>query len=365
MRKRFFVVLLCSALLFPSVVSADVLNYEATMNTYKQDSKLPFSFVIDNGAGKTVQAVAKQDTVYVTSKDIVIRSKPGKKGKKLRKVLLGTKLQRVAVCDNGWSKVTFKKKGERKIIGYVPNTILSDQSQMEKFTDTVKVAKDCDIIDFPGRKDGQVVGEVLEQDEVTRTGTINAIWSRILYQDESGKQQVGYIPTNVLEGQQDVKEVAKADTKTTASEKVVAGVLHKSKGKGVFAEAVDGVTAAAGDGSAVAGVQIGTPISVSSEAVLKPLGNFRITHYCPCSICCGPWANGITSTGVTATTNRTIAVDPTQIPYGSKVVINGQIYVAEDCGGAIKTNCIDIYVGSHEEGESKGVIYTDVYLLEE
>ena len=105
-------------------------------------------------------------------------------------------------------------------------------------------------------------------------------------------------------------------------------------------------------------------MAASSDASLKPLGTFRITHYCPCSICCGPWANGITSTGVTATTNHTIAVDPTQIPYGSQVVINGQVYVAEDCGGAIKKNCIDIYVASHEEGERKGVYYTDVYLIQ-
>lgn len=111
-------------------------------------------------------------------------------------------------------------------------------------------------------------------------------------------------------------------------------MIHKSKGNGVFAEAVDGVTASRDQ--AVDGVKVGTPIAVSSDATLKPLGTFKITHYCPCSICCGPWANGITSTGVTATTNRTIAVDPSQIPYGSKVVINGQVYVAEDCGGAIK-----------------------------
>ncbi len=52
-----------------------------------------------------------------------------------------------------------------------------------------------------------------------------------------------------------------------------------------------------------------TPVAVSSDASLIPLGTFKITHYCSCSICCGPWANGITSTGVTATTNRTIAVE--------------------------------------------------------
>ena len=143
-----------------------------------------------------------------------------------------------------------------------------------------------------------------------------------------------------------------------------AGSYQEFRGGRFFADAVDGVTSTGGSGSTAAGVQIGTPVSVSSDATLKPLGTFRITHYCPCSICCGPWANGITSTGVTATTNRTIAVDPSQIPYGSKVVINGQVYVAEDCGGAIRTNCIDVYVATHSEAEQKGVFYTEVYLLQ-
>ena len=101
----------------------------------------------------------------------------------------------------------------------------------------------------------------------------------------------------------------------------------------------------------------GEAVMASADSSLRSLGNFIITHYCPCSICCGPWRDGITSTGATAVTNRTIAVDPTVIPYGSKVVINGQVYVAEDCGGAIKNNHIDIYVGSHAEAETKGDIW--------
>ena len=95
---------------------------------------------------------------------------------------------------------------------------------------------------------------------------------------------------------------------------------------------------------------------------LKSLGFFRTTGYCPCKQCSEGWGRR-TSTGTIATSGRTIAVDPRVIPYGSKVVINGQVYVAEDCGGAIKHNCIDIYVATHQEGEDKGVYYTDVYLL--
>ena len=139
-----------------------------------------------------------------------------------------------------------------------------------------------------------------------------------------------------------------------------AGTLHESTGKGVFADALEEDEQKVTEEN---GVQVGTPIAASSDANLVDLGVFKITHYCPCSICCGPYANGITSTGVTATTNHTIAVDPSVIPYGSKVVINGQVYVAEDCGGAIKNKRIDIYVATHAEGEAKGTYDTEVYLL--
>ena len=288
---------------------------------------------------------------------------PGKNGKKLVRVYLGTGVERVAVCDNGWSKVTYEKKskkGTEKISGYVPTKHINDSDQVAQAKGTFTALKDSDILDYPGKKDGQVVGEVIQEDEVKRLATVNGIWSQIYYKKENGKRGIGYIPTSVLENT--AAEEKTEESKVAKVDGEEAGTIHKSEGKGIFAEAVDGVTAS--KGAAVSGVQVGTPIAVSSDATLKPLGTFKITHYCPCSICCGPWANGVTSTGVTATTNRTIAVDPTQIPYGSKVVINGQVYVAEDCGGAIKHNCIDIYVATHQEGEDKGVYYTDVYLLE-
>lgn len=364
MRKRMFmIVAICASLLIPAEISANIMNYEETIALYDQEDKAPQSFQIDDGAGGTVTAVAQNDTLYVTVKSAAIHSKPGEGGEEFAQILFGTDVKRVAVCDNGWSKVTVQKEDGAEISGYVPDSYLSDQTAVEKISDSVTAAQDCDILDFPGKKDGEVVGEILESDEVTRTGSVNGIWSRIVYEDISGSAREGFIPTNALEGYNEDTQMAQADT-STSDGTVEAGSIHKSSGEGIFADAVDGVTATS-DGTAAAGVIEGTPVSVSSDAALKPLGMFRITHYCPCSICCGPWANGITSTGVTAVTNRTIAVDPSQIPYGSRVVINGQIYVAEDCGGAIKENCIDIYVGSHEEGESKGVFYTEVYLLED
>ena len=110
MRKKLLAVILCASMFFPASVSAEVLGYEATLDTYTKEKKTPQQFQIDDGAGNTVNVLAKSDTLYVTAKNTEIRSNPGDSGTELRSVILGTKLERVAVCDNGWSKVTFKRK---------------------------------------------------------------------------------------------------------------------------------------------------------------------------------------------------------------------------------------------------------------
>lgn len=90
------------------------------------------------------------------------------------------------------------------------------------------------------------------------------------------------------------------------------------------------------------------------------IGSFKITHYCSCYYCSGGWGSS-TSSGATPIPGRTIAVDPSVIPMGSRVIINGNIYVAEDVGGAIKGNKIDIYVSDHATALAYGVYYAEVY----
>lgn len=365
MKKYGCAVMLCTALfLHTSSVYGEVLDYKGVEASYQDKGETPEYFEISDGEGEMVQALDYEDVLYVTTREAVIRTVPNERGKALHTVLLGTKLTQVSVCSNGWSKVLYQEDGEQTAVGYVQTDALSDRSLMTKMEDTVIVDEDTDILDYPSIKDGEIVGEALEFDELSRTATVNGVWSRVLYEDDNGKEQIGYLPTGTLKDQdEEITVVAKADTGEAEEQ---AGILSASEGEGVFAAAVDEVKEVSDEESTVAevGVKIGSPVSVSSEASLKSLGVFRITHYCPCSLCCGPWADGITSTGITAVTNHTIAVDPTQIPYGTKVVINGQVYVAEDCGGAIKKDCIDVYVASHAEGQAKGVYYTEVYAIQ-
>lgn len=73
--------------------------------------------------------------------------------------------------------------------------------------------------------------------------------------------------------------------------------------------------------------------------------------------------DGITSTG-TRPKWGTIAVDPKIIPYGSKVYIPqfNKTFTAEDCGGAIKGNIIDIFMGSNSEAHKWGRRRIDIYV---
>ncbi len=312
-----------------------------------QEESLP---VPDEGEPQSVQETPAKETVYVSARILPVYDTPASDGKELLEFRFGAGLTRTGICDNGYSHVVYQgNSGEYE--GYVLSYALSEQPLIEKVNEKAVISKDTDILDYPGRRDGEITGEVLEEDIVTLCGSVGDTWSRILYESETGTKD-GYILTSCIRGHETALHASAKD-----------GELSKSSGEGVFADAVTGVTKATITESN-GGVLIGSPQSVGESVTLIPLGIFRITHYCQCSICCGPYANGITATGVTAVTNHTIAVSPAQIPYGSRVAINGQVYVAEDCGSAIRTNCIDIYVASHDEALAKGVFYTEVYLIQ-
>ncbi len=64
----------------------------------------------------------------------------------------------------------------------------------------------------------------------------------------------------------------------------------------------------------------------------------------------------VTASGKLATPRRTIAVDPKLIPLGSLVYIDGIGYrIAEDIGGAVKGEHIDVYFPSDNEAVQFGV----------
>ena len=84
------------------------------------------------------------------------------------------------------------------------------------------------------------------------------------------------------------------------------------------------------------------------------LGNFKLTFY---------GGDTMTASGKRPRIKHTIAVDRHVIPLGSKVYIEGWgTYYAEDTGGAIKGQIIDIFVSSEREANRIGIRHANVYL---
>ena len=100
----------------------------------------------------------------------------------------------------------------------------------------------------------------------------------------------------------------------------------------------------------------------------KNLGDFRLTAYCPCSSCCGqygaPAQGKYGALGTYVYEGTTIAVDPKVVPYGTLLYIEGVgLRFASDCGGAIKTNRIDVYFSAHADARCFGVQTQNVWMI--
>lgn len=95
----------------------------------------------------------------------------------------------------------------------------------------------------------------------------------------------------------------------------------------------------------------------------------KITFYCTekRKHICGT-GDGITASGTEVTAYVTVAVDPKVIPLGSTVLVDfgdGVIhyFVAEDTGGAVKGNHIDIAVEGHQEALELGIKTATVWYI--
>ena len=107
---------------------------------------------------------------------------------------------------------------------------------------------------------------------------------------------------------------------------------------------------------------IRTDARAQSDEKLISMGEFVITHYCSCESCSGRWGTQ-TATGNHCEQGRTVAVDPSVIAYGTRILIDDNVYVAEDCGSLVKGDHIDIYVEDHKLVEKLGKKVKKIWLI--
>lgn len=108
-----------------------------------------------------------------------------------------------------------------------------------------------------------------------------------------------------------------------------------------------------------------TYVAADANGKYQYLGEYLLTAYCPCPICCGKWSNmvnPVTASGNPAVAGWSIAA-PKEFPFGTKIMIDGQIYSVEDRGGAITGNHFDIYCNTHQEALNFNMRTTSAYLV--
>lgn len=80
----------------------------------------------------------------------------------------------------------------------------------------------------------------------------------------------------------------------------------------------------------------------------------EVTAYCP--------TGNHTASGVYPVEGRTVACD--HLPFGTRVRINGHVYIVEDRFGGGYTNKIDIFMESYEKAIRFGRQVLDVEVLD-
>jgi 3D (Asp-Asp-Asp) domain-containing protein len=92
---------------------------------------------------------------------------------------------------------------------------------------------------------------------------------------------------------------------------------------------------------------------------------FRVTAYCPCEICCGKYADGITASGHRIKPGDKFTAADKTIPFGTRLDIPGYGLVeVKDRGGKIKGDRLDVFFDTHQEALNWGVQYLDVTVFD-
>ncbi|GKV57718.1 cell wall-binding protein YocH [Sporosarcina sp. NCCP-2222] len=142
------------------------------------------------------------------------------------------------------------------------------------------------------------------------------------------------------------------ETSTAVTEKPIASAAHESK------ETTTSATNNTNSMDSKPEVTAPSTNNTASKEIIVEASAYTAS----CEGC-----SGITATGINLKTNpnaKVISVDPTIIPLGSKVYVEGYgEAIAGDTGGAIKGNRIDVFIPSQQDAINFGVKQLKVTIL--
>ncbi|SES23109.1 Uncharacterized conserved protein YabE, contains G5 and tandem DUF348 domains [Gracilibacillus ureilyticus] len=250
-------------------------------------------------------------------------------------------------------QVTINDAGKEQTIwtvgGTVENLLTQNEIDLSEL-DRVKPAQTQNV-------DGETVIDITRVEKVTDIVEEEVDFAVVKQSDadlEKGKEEV------VTDGEKGmvekhyevVLENGKEVSRTLIDEEVIKESKEKVVAVGTKEEAPAVTTTA---GSATAAAPSSQPIvSRGGEQEVTTLYMHATAYNWNCASCDG---RGLTSTGynLKANPHGVIAVDPSVIPLGTKVWVEGYGYaVARDTGGAIKGNKIDVHMPTLQQAQSFG-----------
>lgn len=231
------------------------------------------------------------------------------------------------------------------IINIPLDTKLTDGMNVEVTDVMVKIEKENKVVDFET--------EIVKDSEMKKGTTLVSVEGKngeneLVYEVtyHNGKQ-VGkkFIEENVITNP--VNKVVKEGTKEEIKVEEVKEVKKEEEPK-IIEEPVKEETTK----------EVEQVKETSESSEVSNLGTHMVvesTSYCQGSV---------TATGTQARWG-VIAVDPNVIPFGTKVYIPqfDKVFIAEDTGGAIKGNKIDIFMENSDDAINWGRRNIDIYIL--
>lgn len=210
----------------------------------------------------------------------------------------------------------------------------------------VRVEKVTDVIE-----ETTAYETVREDDDELNEGV-----ERVVEQGERGQRALHYSITHE-DGVEVARELVKTEVLSDAKDRVVAVGTKPEQAKQYVSE-----TRTANENVTQTSSQESAP-SEAKENNKKTMQMAATAYTAECDGC-----SGITATGIDLNNNRNqkiIAVDPSVIPLGTRVHVEGYgEAIAGDTGGAIKGNKIDLHVATKEEATRFGRKTVAVTILE-
>ncbi|MDG5473840.1 ubiquitin-like domain-containing protein [Jeotgalibacillus sp. ET6] len=215
--------------------------------------------------------------------------------------------------------------------------------RVEKVTDVVEESKNFAV---ETREDSDLTSGAEEVVQKGEKGLVEKTYDIVL---ENGKEVSRKLASEKVV-KESINQVVSIGTKTVVAEvpRETEAVQASSEKTESASQPVQTVATAASAPAATT-----TAVQAVNTSTDEPEGGKELTvsstaYTASCNGC-----SGITATGIDLKANpgmKVIAVDPSVIPLGSKVYVEGYgLAVAGDTGGAIKGNKIDVFIPSKEE----------------